>query len=300
LAASEVLVCDVQRFSIHDGPGIRTTVFFKGCPLACRWCHNPEAISFANQPIYSANDCIRCFECVSRCPSQALKAGVNGIETDYDRCTACLTCADLCPAKARKAAADAFTSEQLLALVLRDMDFYGDEGGVTLSGGEPLVHPRFLNSFLKSARDADLHVVVETAGHWSKKKVEPLLLGIDLVMFDIKAIDGEKHKELTGIDNVLILENLRWLLQTGQKTIVRVPLIPSCNNDVENLKQTAQLLHELGLSSVTLLPYHRLGESKLDKFAAPIDSMGIPPLTDDEFEQARQLFESEGIEVLLA
>ena len=275
-------------------------MFFKGCPLSCRWCHNPEAISFANQPIYSVTDCIRCFECVSACPSKALKAGVQGIETDYERCTACLACADLCPAGARKAAADSYTSDRLLALVLRDMDFYGADGGVTLSGGEPLAHPRFLTSFLQSAKEAGLHVVVETAGHWSRQKVEPLLSGVDLVMFDVKVIDAERHLELTGVKNHLILGNLRWLLESGQDIIVRVPLIPGCNVDEENLLQTAQLLQELHLGSVTLLPYHRLGESKLDKFAAPIDSMGVAPLSDDEFNRARRLFESQGIEVLLS
>lgn len=295
--STSVLVCDVQRFSIHDGPGIRTTVFFKGCPLSCRWCHNPETISFKNQIVYSASECIGCGDCVSVCPHGAVRMTARGVETDFSRCTTCLACTDVCPGGARKAAATRYDADTLLEEVLRDADFYGEDGGITLSGGEPLVHPVFQSSFLTKAKQAGLHVIAETAGYWSYRRLRQVLDNIDLVYFDLKVIDEKRHRQLVGRSNAKILENLRRLAKDGRDVVVRLPLIPGLNDDEENLRQTAQIVVSLGLSSIVLLKYHPLGESKLVKMDTPIEPLGLKPMSDEQMRAAVAVFESHGLEV---
>lgn len=295
-----VLVCDVQRFSIHDGPGIRTTIFFKGCPLACRWCHNPETISFKNQIVYSATECIGCGDCVSACPSDAIHITPQGVETNFNRCSTCLACAEVCPGGARKPAATHYDAETLLAEVLRDADFYGDDGGITLSGGEPLVHPLFQSGFLAEAKQAGLHIVAETAGYWSYRRLKHVLETIDLFCFDLKVIDETRHRHLVGRSNTRILENLRRLVDDGRDVVVRLPLIPGLNDDVENLRQTAQLVVSLGLSNIVLLKYHPMGESKLVKMDTPIKPLGLKSMSDEQMRPAVAVFESHGLEVVQA
>ena len=298
--STSVLVCDVQRFSIHDGPGIRTTVFFKGCPLACRWCHNPETISFKNQIVYSGSECIGCGDCVSVCPQRAITVTTNGVETDFSRCSSCFTCTDVCPGGARKAAATRYDADTLLAEVLRDADFYGDDGGITLSGGEPLVHPGFQSGFLMKAKQAGLHIIAETAGYWSYRRLRKVLQSIDLFYFDLKVIDETCHRELVGRSNTKIHENLRRLVEDGRKVAVRLPLIPGLNDDEENLRQTAQLVVSLGLSNIVLLKYHPLGESKLVKMDTPIEPLGLMPFSDEQMMAAVSVFESAGLDVMQA
>ncbi len=294
----EALLCDIQRFSIHDGPGIRTTLFFKGCPLACRWCQNPETISFGNEPFFTAAACLLCGDCAEACPESAISVEGDGLEFARSRCRNCLECTKVCPAGALAPAAQKFAPEALLAEVLKDIDYYGGGGGVTLSGGEPLAHPAFLKAFLPLVAERGIHVAVETAGHVPAAHLTEMADFVDLFLFDLKLIDGERHRSLTGRSNGLILENLDRLVRRGGNVNVRMPLIPGINDDEENLRLTARLLGSLGLPSITILPYHGLGLGKLVKVNAPFEPVSCLPPDAGQIAEASRFFESRGIGVV--
>jgi len=295
---TSALICDVQRFSVHDGAGIRTAVFFKGCPLRCAWCHNPEAIAFDNQPLYTASACIGCGDCVEACPQRAIAVGPGGIERDHARCQRCLRCADVCPSRATRAAARPLEPAQLLAEVCRDSDFYGDRGGITLSGGEPLVHASYLATFLPLATQRGLDVVVETAGQWRWSAVRPLLRHIDRFLYDIKILDPARHRELCGGDNAQILANLQRLVAHGARVTPRLPVVIGATADSDNMERAAQLLASLHLGQVTLLPYHRLGEEKWSGLGLARQRGCFRAPTPAELDRAEQPFRARRIEVL--
>ena len=293
----QALVCNIQRFSVHDGPGIRTTIFFKGCPLSCRWCHNPETISFRNELLYSPAECIGCGDCLEACPRGALKRGPSGIVTDPARCNLCLECTEICPSEARVPAARFYDSAALLDEALSDRDFYGEEGGITLSGGEPLAQADFLKSFLYKAKAAGLHVTAQTSGFWRYEALEGLLDSIDLFFYDLKAADARRHQKLTGRSNGRILSNLKRLIQEGREVQVRMPLVAGLNDDWQNIEQTAQLLGELGCDGLTLLPYHELGAGKREKLGMKPEATGLKALSETEFLGVRRLFEARGVTI---
>ncbi|MBN2295041.1 MAG: glycyl-radical enzyme activating protein [Pirellulales bacterium] len=292
-----VLVTDIQRFSINDGPGIRTTIFFKGCPLACRWCQNPETISFQNELIYSSEECLLCGDCVKACPQQNIRIDGNSIAIDHSNCNTCFDCARACPSRALAPAAIPHTCESLLKEVLRDVNYYGKKGGITLSGGEPLVHGLFLKKFLPKARKADLHIAAETAGHVQTEELVELADMIDLFLYDLKIMDSTHHKILTGKSNEIIIDNLTTLARKGCRIQPRMPLIPGFNDREKNLAETAHFLTSIGLTTITLLPYNNLGETKRAKIRClliPIESM---PPTKEKIRAASDLFISMGLEV---
>jgi len=291
-----VLICDVQRFSVHDGPGIRTTIFFKGCPLACRWCQNPETIAFQNEPVYTASDCIGCGDCADACPNGAIEISNGSLHIDRSQCSACLKCTEVCPSGAMSPAARPYDAETLLGEACRDADYYGDTGGITLSGGEPLAHADFLAGFLPKAKRAGLHVTAETAGHVSSEKLRGLARFIDLFLYDLKAADDRRHRELTGRPNRLIIDNLKMLINEGRQVQVRMPLVPGHNDDERNLELTARLLKSLGVAVITLLPYHRLGQGKLLKVKPPYEPIESHPPSAAELDAVVDSFGLYGIE----
>ncbi len=293
---AEVLVCDIQRFSIHDGPGIRTTVFFKGCPLSCRWCQNPETIAFDNEPVYSAETCILCGDCVNVCKNTAIEINGASLTLDRSRCETCMECTVECPSGAISPAARPYGTGALLREVSRDADYYGEDGGLTLSGGEPLVHWAFLTDFLTRAREAGLHIAAETAGHLPPDQLGRLAGLIDLFLFDLKSADEVRHRELTGRSNRLILENLKALVSRDHRVEVRMPVVPGHNDDEDNLVRTARILASLGIPSITLLPYHRLGEGKFVKVVAPYEPIVSHPPRAEEMNAAADIMKRAGIE----
>ncbi|MFB3825741.1 MAG: glycyl-radical enzyme activating protein [Bryobacteraceae bacterium] len=262
-------IFDIQRFSIQDGPGIRTTVFLKGCPLHCTWCHNPEGISPKPVLSYLANNCIACGQCFPQCPEGALAKAQGGkAAIDRARCTACGRCAAVCGVKALEMAGRDVTAAQVLEVVLRDRDYYAASGGgMTLSGGEPLYQPEFAEALLREAKRADLHCAVETSGFADWRVFERMMPLVDLFLYDCKETDPKLHQGFTGESNEQIRANLRALHAAGAAIVLRCPMIPEYNARREHLDGIAALARELpNLRGVELLPYHRLGRPKVNRF----------------------------------
>ncbi|MBI5831968.1 MAG: glycyl-radical enzyme activating protein [Armatimonadetes bacterium] len=266
-------VFDIQRFAIHDGPGIRTTVFLKGCPLRCLWCHNPESGESALQLSYVPASCIACGACVAACPRGAHSMDAEGRHL-FDRadCTVCGACVAECHAQALQMVGRDLTAGEALAEVMRDRPFYETSGGgMTLSGGEPLAQPEFSHALLAGAKAAGLHCAVESCGLAPWADYERLLPLVDLWMVDLKAPDSASHRDLTGAPNEPILANLRELHAAGASILVRLPTVPGVNDQPERWLMVAALSRELpGLLGFEIMPYHRLGTGKRER-------LGLPP-----------------------
>lgn len=293
----DALVFDIQRFSLHDGPGIRTLVFFKGCPLRCRWCQNPEGLLPYPEIAFYRDLCIGCGACQKACPQDAITYE-GGERILRERCTRCGACAEVCYAEALRVVGRRYTPEEILEEVLRDEPFYHTSGGgVTFSGGEPTLQPAALRESLRLCRQAGLHTALETCGYAPWKVWESVLPYLDLVLYDLKIADSARHRRYCGRENGRILANLRRLTATGIPLLPRIPLIPTMTATDDNLRALAALLAERGLAHVHLIPYHRLGESKLARLGSPLKPLGLPDLTDAEKERAAAWFTARGIQV---
>ena len=256
------LIFDVQRYALHDGPGIRTTVFFKGCPLSCWWCHNPEGQSPKPNLIYFENRCLVCGDCIRVCPHGAIQRPNGAIQTT-SACEVCGTCAEACPSGARTVAGRWMSVSEVMREIERDLIFWDESGGgVTFSGGEPLAQPIFLESLLHACREKRIHTVVETCGLAKKDVLLELSEKVGLFLYDLKILDSSKHKKYTGVPNDSILANLEALAQRNRPVVVRYPIIPEINDDIENVRQMIALLSRLRLWRVHLLPYHQTGAEK--------------------------------------
>ena len=258
------LIVDVRPNSLDDGPGIRTTVFFKGCPLACVWCHNPEAIRSGPEIAFLENDCIACGDCMPVCPSNALGPGPA---VDFDRalCDSCGACAEVCPTGALKAVGRYWEIDDLLPYLLRDLPFYRNSGGgVTLSGGEATMFPRYSEELLRRLKETGVHTLVQTCGLFRLETFRDRLLPhLDQVYYDVKFVDGALHQRYTGRPNRVILENLQALTRLAPgRVLPRVPLIPGLTTDLDNLRAIGAFLRRLGFSEARLLPYNPLWAQK--------------------------------------
>ncbi len=261
-------IFDIQRFSIHDGPGIRTTVFFKGCPLNCLWCHNPESINATPMLSFLPDKCIGCGYCFKVCPTGAHQMVDDKHIIDRAKCNSCGICTEECYAKALELVGKTVTVGEVVEEVLADVEFYKtSDGGMTLSGGEPLAQPVFCHALLTQAKAQKLHCCVDTCGQASWGSFEKILSLTDLFLFDVKETDPHRHKKNTGIDNVLIQENLKKLHDAGATIWIRIPLIPGCNDSEDNLQGMVKLFKKLpNIQAATIMPYHKLGQSKIDRF----------------------------------
>ena len=250
------VVFDVKRYALHDGPGIRTTIYLKGCPLACVWCHNPEGQAPAPEIVYWERRCIGCGRCVAVCPQGDAALGGPSCE----RCGACVT---VCPAGAREWIGRWMTVDEVMGQVERDVIFYDQSGGgVTFSGGEPLSQPAFLGALLAAAREREIQTAVDTTGYAPPGVVQAIAPHVDLFLYDLKLVDDEAHRRTTGVSNRLCLENLRRLAAAGRQIRVRVPIIPGITDVDGNLEAIGRLVCELNLGEIDLLPYHRTAADK--------------------------------------
>jgi pyruvate formate lyase activating enzyme len=260
------IIFNIQRYSIHDGPGIRTTVFFKGCPLSCFWCQNPESQSNTPEVFLIRDNCIVCGRCVAVCPTGASSLEQDSSAIDRSKCAGCGTCVEACPAEARKLVGGYVTKDEVMREVMKDRKFYENSGGgVTLSGGDPTAQPEFALSILRSSKEAGLHTVLDTCGYVAWSTMKRLLDYTDLVFFDIKTMDQERHRAATGRSNRLILENAKRI--AGSRPMrVRIPMIPNFNDSPEDVKAIARFVREeLGDIEMDLLPYNKLGEVKYER-----------------------------------
>lgn len=258
------VVFNIQKCSIHDGPGIRTTVFLKGCPLRCQWCANPESQNIEPEVVSFFARCIKCNKCMLVCPLDCISNNESRYEINKNVCTNCGMCADICFAESKQIIGKEMTPEEVLKEILKDkMYFANSKGGVTFSGGEPIIQPYFLAEITKKCHDNQISVAVETCGYGDYDLFSPALDYIDLIYFDLKHTDDEVHKKLTGLSNEIILENLKKINSHGMEIILRVAIIPGYNDQKENLLEVARIaLKTHNVKAVELMPYHNLGESK--------------------------------------
>ncbi len=295
-------VFNVQSYSIHDGPGIRVTVFLKGCPLRCKWCANPESNLPRPQLMTYANKCTACGACLAACPQKAIRLGLlhgkPAALTKRDACVDCGECVPVCPNEARELAGKERTVKDVLDQVLRDKLFLdASGGGITLSGGECLAHPAFSEALLFAAKEAGLHTAVESCSYASEEVVDRVFRYVDLGLLDVKHMASAVHKALTGVPNELILSNIRRVYHDLKKeVVVRVPVIPGCNDSDANIAATARFTREdLGPEvPVHLLPYHRLGEAKNESLGRPSPfSTQVP--SEEHMQHLKQIVEAEGL-----
>ena len=258
-------IFDIQRNSFVDGPGIRTTVFFKGCNLHCQWCHNPESQSFEKQMLFYKEKCTGCGKCREVCPSHLVK------------CNFCGKCEIYCPSNARKICGKEYTSDEVLAEVIKDKAFYDNSnGGVTFSGGECMLQIEFLTEILKLCKENGIHTAVDTAGNVPWDYFERILPFTDLFLYDIKVFSNEKHEKYTGVSNELILNNLKFLFESGAKIWIRIPIIPTVNDSGDEIKKIQEFLSPYKPQKIELLPYHRMGENKYSALNMPVTKFDVP------------------------
>jgi pyruvate formate lyase activating enzyme len=278
---------NIQRFSTEDGPGIRTTVFLKGCPLRCAWCHNPEGLSPRPELMWHDTRCIGARDCLTACPERALELTPQGLRIDRERCTACGACARACPAGALEVIGREWTPDDLFAEVQKDAVFYQTSGGgVTFSGGEPMLQADFLHPVLLRCREAGIHVALDTCGTVSWPRYERALPLVDLVLYDLKLFDPERHKVSTGVDNAPILDNARRIAAAGKPMWIRTPVIPGFTADEANIAALAGFI-AAELPTVQrwdLLAYTNLGQPKYHRLDKPYALEGTPLLTHAEME----------------
>jgi pyruvate formate lyase activating enzyme len=268
-------VFDIQHYCVNDGPGIRTMIFFKGCPLRCLWCQNPESISPAPQVAFHRERCIACEECRKVCPRSAIDLPREH-RIDWSRCDNCGLCAGVCTAEALEMIGKKMTVLEVVSEVKKDNAFYQRSGGgVTISGGEPTLQYEFLIELLKELKRDDYHVVLETCGFLKWERLELLAQMVDMFYLDVKGVDPALHKEQTGVENRIILSNARRLVEGGSRVVFRIPLIPGMNEGSEQIASLDRFLSEARATEIHLLPYHRFGEDKLSRIDTCQQPLGI-------------------------
>ena len=290
------LIFDIQHYSIHDGPGIRTTVFLKGCPLRCLWCSNPESQRGRPEIMFDAFRCTCCGKCVEVCPHNASVKQENEIRISRELCQGCAACVPQCSSEARQLIGRARGVEEVLQEVVKDRLFYENSGGgVTLSGGEPMSQTDFTSALLKMCKEKGIHTVLDTSGYVQMKLLDRVLEYVGIILFDLKHMDLYKHKEYTGVSNELILANARKLASRKIPMVIRIPLIPGYNDTDKNSESCARFAKELGINTIELLPFHRLCVNKYTKLQKEwkLDELVSP--SQERLEELQEIFTAQGL-----
>lgn len=292
-------IFDIKRYATGDGPGIRGLIFLKGCPLNCLWCANPESRFCRTEIMYYKNQCRGCERCLEICPEQAIKRDpVYGFITDHDRCITCGRCIDACLYNAREMIGDNISVDNLMEIVFRDKAFYDNSnGGITISGGEPLMQPAFTASLLKTARENGIHTAIETSGYARWEALSGLLNNLNLIFYDIKHLDSDLHRKYTGVGNEVIVDNLSKLTKVFTSIIVRIPFIPGYNDGKKVQEGIFQLISSYNINQVEILPYHRLGLNKYYGLGREYSLKDLTPVNKNSLLYLVEMGKKYGLEV---
>ncbi len=289
---------NIQRYSVHDGPGIRTTVFLKGCPLSCTWCHNPEGMSRELELIVVQDRCVGCGACVEVCPNPPVVDPGGRSVTDRRSCLRCGSCVDVCVAGARRLVGQPMTVEELLAEIERDRAFYEESGGgVTFSGGEPFEQHEFLLACLRVCRERGLHTAVDTSGYAPRDVILEAATLTDLFLYDLKLLDEARHRELVGVPLAPVLENLHALDEAGAEIWIRFPLIPGVTDSMDNVNALGRKVASLRTRRVHLLPFHRTAADKYARIERAWEHAGLEDVAEDRVKEAAEALGAMGLDV---
>jgi len=291
-------IFDIKRYAINDGPGIRIVIFLKGCNLNCAWCHNPESVSTETERMYAPAKCIICGTCVLACPEKAISLTSEGIITDTDKCNISGRCAEVCPTKAIELSGYPMSVTEIMNEIEKERVFFDQSGGgVTFSGGEPLLQSKFLIELLDECGKRGIHRAVDTAGLANTEIILEVAKRTDLFLYDLKMMDAEKHLKWVGVPNEKILENLKTLAETGAKIIIRIPLIGGVNDDEDNMRKTAAFVSKLSgeKKEVNVLPYHKIAQTKYQKLGRPEEFQLLEEPTKEAQTRAIAIFQEYGI-----
>ncbi len=293
-------IFNIQKFSIHDGPGIRSVVFFKGCPLKCQWCANPESQSLNTEIMWDKEKCVLCKKCENLCPTNSISFTNNNFSFNHNTCKECKLCINQCPTKSLEFVGEKMDIQKVMKEVLKDIDFYEESnGGVTLSGGEVLVWHEFAKELLLELKKHSIHTALETTGFAKNETFQSVANNADLLLFDIKHHNSENHKNHTNVNNELIIENIKWAVQNNIKTIARIPVIPNVNNSIEDAKSFCKLLKEIGITDINLLPFHQFGEQKYNNLQLEYSLKDQKALKKEDLNDYCQVFKDNGFNVTI-
>lgn len=291
------LVFNIQKFSLHDGPGIRTTVFVKGCSLACKWCSNPESINRYQEIMIYDVRCIGCKKCVAACPTGAIVLTERGREIVWDKCNNCLECAKVCPSKAIECTGQYMTVDEVVKKIEDDRTFYkNSNGGMTVSGGEAMVQAKFVGELFKKCRGKGIHTTLDTTANAPWEELENILEYVDHVLVDIKHMDPKMHKKGTGVGNEVIIKNAERIA-ARVRTWIRIPLIPGYNDSESNIKKVAEFAAAIGAEKISVLPYHELGSAKYPKLGRIYKMKKIKLPAEEDVARVGKIIESYGMKV---
>lgn len=301
MSKNSAMIFNIQKYSLHDGPGIRTTVFFKGCPLSCKWCHNPESISREVQIVRNDSTCRMCGSCVIACPTKALKMKSDTIEFDRFKCITCGSCEEVCYHDAIKIAGKEMTIDEVMQSILKDKVFYEESGGgVTFSGGEPLMQSRFLIELAKRCKFAGIHTTLDTSGFTSWEIFERVIKYMDLILFDLKIVDDEKHIDFIGGSNQIIIENLEKMKDVDVDIFLRLPIIKGINDSPEEAKEIVKLIDgNKNIKQINILEYHRMGMEKYPRLGKKYELSGSEKPDKERIAELTNIYREAGYEVVI-
>lgn len=293
------LIFDIQRFCIHDGPGIRTTVFLKGCPLRCLWCDNPESQMATPEIMYFEDKCTNCGLCVQRCPHEAIRMAGGRIKIDRSACSGCGECARACPPGALKTIGKYVSAGEVVEAVKRDDPFYRRSGGgITLSGGEPSLQPEFASEILRRCRALGIHTAMETSGYQEWGVFSRVIRFVDLVMYDLKHMDPKKHERFTGVPLEPILENARSIGRMNIPVLIRIPVVPGFTDSEENIRATVEFAKQIdSLVGIEPLAYHSIGSIKYDRLGREFKLKGLQPPDEGRMREIKSMIKDLGVPV---